>query len=282
VISMLGTLYHPKALALETAKAVLQVDDPYAVNPALGCENGCLGCYGPLAFHKHDWDQVKIATEEARVKFERQVRTGIGITTLVPHTEGVFMAFGTDPFLPAVEPETRYRVYHLLNQHEHIKVALLSKLLIPPHEFKKLGCEKDYVRIMWEGYIAHDQVLNGKSIVSFDEEYYKVYEPKAATPQKRLEELLVSKHPWISCEPYPPPAIHKQVPEKFLETLLFQDWKNHPEVIVFGMRNYDKRALTEEAREYYRDAIKVFERVCTKLGIRLHVKSDTLSYVRGE
>lgn len=272
---MLGTLYHPKALALETAKAVLQVDDPYAVNPALGCDNGCLGCYGPMAFHKHDWDQVKIATEGARVKFERQVRTGIGITTLEPRTEGVFMAFGTDPFLPAVEPETRYRVFHLLNQHEHIRVALLSKLLIIPN---------GYVRKMWEDYLANDQVLNGKSIVSFDEEYYKVYEPKAATPAKRLKELLVSKHPWISCEPYPPPAIHKQDPMEFLRKLFGGGFWNHrfPEVIVFGMRNYDKRALTEEARAYYRDTIEVFDRYCKEIGVRLHVKSDTLSYVRGE
>lgn len=254
------------------------------MNPALGCSNGCPGCYGPLAFHKYDWDQVRVATEEARVKFERQVRRGIGITTLVPRTEGVFMAFGTDPFLPAVEPDTRYRVFHLLNQHEHIKVALLSKLLVPSDIYTKLGCEKDYIREMWNGYIAHDQVLNGKSIVSFDEEYYKVYEPRAATPQQRFEELLVSKHPWVSCEPYPPPAIHKQDPKEFLRKLFGGGvWEHRfPEVIVFGMRNYDKRALTEEAREYYRETIEVFDRHCRDLGVRLHVKSDTMAFITGE
>jgi hypothetical protein len=73
-------------------------------------------------------------------------------------------------------------------------------------------------------------------------------------------------------EPYPPSAIYKQDIKALLEELAFVD------LIVFGKWNYDKRATTEEARQEYAENINVLTDFCKSNNIRLHIKSDTLSF----
>ena len=79
----LGELYHPKGLALETARAVLEVDNPMAVNVAIKCLNECNYCYGPLAFKQKDWGNVRQPKVPVLELVKRQLDKGL-------KPEGVF------------------------------------------------------------------------------------------------------------------------------------------------------------------------------------------------
>jgi len=72
---MLGELYKPKGLALETAQAVLEVEKPYACNVAIGCSNDCRYCYGPRFMHckREDWRNVRIPKTRPMYLIEKQL-----------------------------------------------------------------------------------------------------------------------------------------------------------------------------------------------------------------
>lgn len=115
------------------------------------------------------------------------------------------------------------------------------------------------------------------TIVSVDRDFWRKFEPNTLEPQRRIAALEDCKgdkeYPWVSMEPYPPSAIHKQRIEDLLEELNFVD------LIIFGKWNYDKRARTEEARREYAANIAVLTDFCKSNNIRLHIKSDTLKFV---
>lgn len=89
---MLGELYKPHGLALEQAQAVLEVEDPHAVNVGLGCTGGCSYCYGPTAFHKKDWERVQCPKIPPAQLVKKQLHRGL-------KPQAVFISFGTDPFI---------------------------------------------------------------------------------------------------------------------------------------------------------------------------------------
>jgi len=243
----LGELYKPKALAKETASVVLQVEDPYALNVAMGCSNMCPHCYGPLAFHKKDWGKVRVAEP----KNLRKIREAI--PKFKP--EGVFLSFTTDPFITENLGNTMFVAGCL--EGANIKYATLSKMA-------------------FSGVSDSDGCLTGKTIVSFDRDYWKKEETNADPPEQRLISLDKALHPWISCEPYPTPAVHEQDPLEYLERIKACG----PELLIFGKLNYDARSKGPEAQSFYREVIPVFRDFCRSEGIRLHVKSDTLKFVR--
>ena len=246
----LGELYQPTGLALETAKVVLEVEDPWACNVALGCTNGCPTCYGPKAFFKKDWTKVKVPKEPPVELVCRQLKKGL-------KPQGVFMSFGTDPFLPMNLMNT-YVLGDFLNKN-FVKVAVLSK-----------------IGMILEG----KPYRHGMSIVSNSLDHWKVEEPRASKPHTRIL-VLEAQHAagqftWVSMEPYPPPAVFKQNILEVLESIKFVDF------IIFGMLNYDKRATTPDAREAYKANIHDFEDFCKSNDIRHHVKSDTMAFIREE
>jgi len=258
---MLGELYRPRGLALETAKAVLEVLDPYACNVAIGCSNGCPYCYVPRWSRryvpKQTWSnrdnlEVKLPqkppAELVRHQLERYWKFHWGV-------KGVFLSFLTDPFLPQIRASSEDLV-ELLLKHQ-TKVATLSKL----------------------GIQTRRGVRHGMTVVSLDNAFWREFEPRTTAPYLRASVLNLAKqegdYVWISMEPYPPSAIYKQRIEDLLEKLNFVD------LIVFGMWNYDKRARTDFARGEYAANIDTLTDFCKSNSIRLHVKSDTLKFVEG-
>ena len=115
----LGELYVPSGLAFETAKAVLGVDNPHAVNVALGCPNGCSYCYGPLASRqgREKYLSARCPKKDPIDLISKQLDKGLEV-------EGVFISFLTDPFLPELSDKTNDLVRFLLDQG--IKTATLS------------------------------------------------------------------------------------------------------------------------------------------------------------
>jgi DNA repair photolyase len=148
---------------------------------ALGCNNGCPGCYGPLAFHKKDWTNVKVAPDINVCKIEQD------IAKLKP--KGVFMSFATDPYLECNLDNTYYIGDNLIERN--IKVAVLSHLVDPAQlSFANSPDKERTLR------------FEGRTIVSFDPGYYKLNEPRASKPQERLDDLAKAPYRrWISCEP---------------------------------------------------------------------------------
>jgi len=254
---MLGELYRPRGLALETAKAVLETsqDYTYACNVAYGCSNACLYCYVPKATHRRRYDCVQVRLpakppiELVQHQLEHQWR--FHWTSKL----GVFLSFLTDPFLPQIKESTERLIAYLVDQG--VTIATLSKLATSYY------------------YSRH-----GMTIVSLDHDFWREWEPNALEPERRISALedcgADKEYTWISMEPYPPSAIHKQRIEDLLEELNFVD------LIVFGMWNYDKRARTDFARGEYAANIDTLTDFCKSNNIRLHIKSDTLKFVHGE
>jgi DNA repair photolyase len=241
---------------LETAQAVLEteVENVYACNPAFGCSNACAYCYVPrFTRRRRDACEVRLPAkppvELVQHQFEKQLR--FHWTSKL----GVFLSFLTDPLLPQLREETEKLISYLLDQG--VTVATLSKL----------GVSEYYGR-------------HGMTLVSLDPDFWMKFEPNTMPPLRRIETLEQVKgawheYVWVSVEPYPPSAIHKQNLQDLLDELSFVD------LIVFGKWNYDKRARTEEARQEYAGNIEVLTDFCKSNNIRLHIKSDTLKFVEG-
>lgn len=248
---MLGELYQPSGLALEQAKAVLEVQDPYAVNVAKGCSSGCSYCYGPRAFFKKDWSRVERPKTPPAQLVKKQLDRGL-------KPEGVFISFGTDPFIKKNIMNT-YPLLRLLDKRK-IRTAVSTKQVMPARFTpKKLGSFR-----------------HGKTIVSIDKEFRKKHERFSATIDRRIADLQKDKlrgiYVWDSMEPYPVPKIHKQDIIKVLEAIKFVDF------IIFGRWNYDSRAKGLEAQEFYASIIPQFVDWCKSNKIRYHVKSETLEF----
>jgi len=256
---MLGELYTPSGLALETAKAVLEVDNPHAVNVALGCPNECSYCYGPLASRQ---GREKYHSVLRHPKFPcsvlvyKQLVKGLDV-------EGVMASFLTDPYLPKLREETDRLVNFLMNQQEYvdrdISTATLSKIGVSDYSWNR----------------------NGMTIVSPYNDFTAKYEPGVPSPDERIRILKErcydeGEYCWVSMEPFPVEALF---PYTMKDLLAFWDKLNFVDFIIFGKWNYDKRASTEEAAMEYATILMGFEQFCKDYGIRYHIKSDTLKFV---
>lgn len=243
---MLGELYHPKGKALETAQAVLQVEHPMAVNIAYGCTNTCEYCYIPYI----EKGSIRFPKQPANKLVEKQLNNGL-------KPEGVFLCFATDPFLSVNNLSgVSLKILQLLKQRK-IKSATLSKNF---------------------GSVFSDIV--GFTIVSFEEKYYKRYEPRAYEPQFRLELAQdlknIGTEVFISVEPYPIPSVVEQELPVFLYHFV-----DVADFLIFGKRNYDANSSTPEARIFYAKCVDEFQEFCKNYGIRHWVKSETLKFVKG-
>jgi len=255
---MLGQLYTPSGLALETAKAALEVNNPHAVNIALGCTNGCLYCYGPQASRQGSkYQTVRMPKDTPLNLVKKQLEKGLEV-------EGVLMSFLTDPYLPQLRKQTEELVNYLLNwDDEHgqdIKTATLSKI----------------------GVSEYSRNRNGLTIVSPYKGFTEKYEPGVPSPQERIKLLdqlaYDGEDSWVSTEPFPVQDIY---PYDMRDITQF--WEelanNYVDFIIFGKWNYDKRASTEKARKEYAEIVPQFIDFCQDHGIRYHIKSDTLKFI---
>ncbi len=246
----LGELYKPSGKALEHAQAVLEVQDPYAVNVALGCPLGCSYCYVHRAIRqsRESAMQVRYPKAEPAELVERQLDRGL-------KPEGVFISFLTEPLLPSVRESTERLVSMLAARG--IRTAVSSKV----------------------GVVSVPSVRNGMTVVSLDEDFWKRYEPRAPPPLERIRMLREAhdrdEYTWAAMEPYPCSAIWKQDVLDVLEELHFVDF------IIKGKWNYDPRGGTDEARTEYLGIMSRFSDFCKSNGIRHHVKADTLDFIRG-
>ena len=244
---MLGQLYKPRGLALEQAQVVLECNEPLACNVAWGCSNGCLYCYGPSVGRqsRESWKIVRQPKTEPALLVERQLKS------LIP--QGVFISFMTDPFLP-INRERTENLIALLLKHG-VKVATSSKIDVSRHK----------------------GVRHGMTIISLNENFYKVWERNAPPPRVRIERLKTAHgrgdFTWVSIEPCPPPAIFKQDITEVLKAISFVD------LIVKGRWQYDKRARTEEARQAYIEIFNQVAEFCKQHGISFHPKSETLNFL---
>jgi len=247
---MLGEIYQPAGKALEHAQAVLETENAYAVNVALGCKMGCSYCYGPGATYQNreSWKNVRYPTKSPLELVRRQLDKGL-------RPEGVFISFLTEPLLPGVRDSTEDLAQFLVDQD--IKVAISSK----------------------SGVAMVTGVRHGMTVVSIDAEFTRRFEGINSEPMMRTETLRAvhdsGEYTWASLEPLPCPEIWEQ---DVLETLQHLDFVDF---LILGKWNYDARSSTKEARAYYRDAVNTFRDFCIEHGIRHYIKVGTLKFVEG-
>jgi len=252
---VLGQLYRPSGKALEQARAVLELEDPHAVNVAWGCNIGCGYCYGPRFSRqtRENWMTIRYPEKEPLELVYRQLTKSSVVDGA--EVKGVFISFMTDPYLPQIRRWTEPLIKYL--REEEIRVATSSKLEVS---------EVPGVR-------------NGMTIVSLDRSFWEMYEPNAPSPISRLMELRKAhyegEYTWASIEPCPCGGIWSQDIRDLLNCLFFVDF------LILGKWNYDPRAGTDEAREDYGRTVATFRDFCKKHGIRHYIKSETLDFIEG-
>ena len=247
----LGQLYEPRGLAREQAQAVLEIEEPYAVNVAWGCSNDCGYCYGPGVGRqsREEWRIVRHPKEDPVELVRKQLAKGVA-----PH--GVFISFMTDPFLEENRQATEPLIGLLL---EHgIRVATSSKV----------------------GVSMYCGIRHGMTVISLDEDFYKKWEPNALPPKQRIKKLKAchdrGTFTWISMEPCPPPQIWEQDVGELLEAIRFVN------LIIKGRWQYNPIARSEDARKAYARIMAEVDDFCKNNGIRCHIKSETMEFIGWE
>lgn len=244
---MLGEPYIPRGLALETARAVLEVRCPMACNTAMGCNAHCKYCYGPDVFHKKDWRAVRYATKTPVNAIWKLLNKG-------SKPDGMFFSFTTDPFYGKSGTMAKEAIE--LCHVNDIRTASLTKLSEP----KLPGNHR-----------------HGATVVSIDPMFWKQWEPRTLEPLLRIKQLEVQSrfdgYIWFSDEPIPPPKIFKQNTKSLFEEIKFADF------IIAGKWNYNIESSTDIYKNYLYGYILEFRDFCKSYGIRWHVKSETLKFI---
>lgn len=251
---MLGEMYYPKGYALETAQEVLDCKDVRAINVAWGCTHGCnYPCFVSKC--------MRCSVEEAKkvhLPKENPAKLIANQLNKEGAPAGVFLSFLTDPLLAQNIINTVDVIQELHLKSPSTRVAVLTKT-------SNMHFLPDY------------KIRFGATIVSESNRFQKQFEPLAAPIDKRIDQLVQLKkegsYVWVSMEPYPCSAIHKQDLKSLLGRLAFADF------IIFGKWNYNVVASTPAARAEYKNSVDVFRGFCKSHGIRFHVKSETLKFI---
>ncbi len=156
----------------------------YTINPYRGCEIGCTYCY---ARYTHSYLGM-----DDPYAFEREIFVKLGADRRVVHdlTDGHFngeeiaMGTATDPYQPA---ERRYRITRRILE----KLAAFSGLTLSITTKSPLIL--DDLPLLLRLARRSNLTVN-MSLVSLDATVIRRLEPKAATPQKRLEAIAMLAH----------------------------------------------------------------------------------------
>jgi len=173
-------VYEPRGEAREYS--------PLALNLRVGCEHGCLYCYGPFAFRcKRD-------------KFHREVRIRNDALEKLEHDakllrgddRQILLSFASDPYSPG-EEETK-----LTRQADEILIENDLRFTI----LTKGGTRACRDFEILEGY---NKCSFGTSLVFTSEKDAKYWEPNAASVEDRIEAIEVAHRmgikTWVSLEP---------------------------------------------------------------------------------
>lgn len=235
----------------------------YSMNHVLGCAHGCkYPCYAYLM--KKRFGQVKTYDEWCEPKLVSNTLELLDkeISRLKDKIKSVFLCFSTDPF-PYRDTTKEVALMSLaairkLND-AGIKCSVLSKGILP-------------LVLLKESRINE----YGISLVSFNEDFRRWYEPNTARYEDRIEYLKILHDEgcktWVSMEPYPTPNIIEQSLTDILNSVSFVD------KIIFGRWNYSKEVSAYPAqKEFYNKAAEQVKRFCEKHGIECRIKKGTLT-----
>jgi len=173
--------------------------------------------------------------------------------------KSVHLCFTTDPFMSGYPEITKMSLEIIkLLDHYGIKCTALTKGLLPS-ELSKFDRKHEW----------------GISLVSFDENFRKQYEPFSADYPTRLASIKnlhdLGCRTWVSIEPYPTPNIVKQDLVSLLDKVSFTDR------IIFGRLHYNKLVSTYPGyQNFYNDAVKTVIDFCNEFDIAYHIKAGTL------
>lgn len=181
-----------EAVLSESALSVHGVSD-YVVNVATGCRHGCAFCYVPstppvrarremisenldVAAPREDWGQFVLYREDLADRLDahldrkrtwRETELGRGI---------VGVSFSTDPYMDDRAASIATDVVRVLTEHEsHVRVQTRN----PARALRDIDVFLE----------AGDYVTIGTSIPSFDEAAVRALEPRAPSPESRMDAI---------------------------------------------------------------------------------------------
>ena len=238
-------IYEPRGKAAEYCKL--------ALNLYTGCTHGCKYCYAPQIrkmspekFHEVGLPRKNIIEN---IKWDSQ---WLGLEWNRP-TSSILMCFMTDPYQPGINGTTREALKHL--KDANLEVAILTK---------GRGCDRDMD-------LLDSADKFGVTLTLLDDEDSREWEPNAALPQERIENLKHAKSrgigTWVSLEPVIDP---EQTYEIIKQTAGMVDQYK------VGVLNYHPRAREIDWTEFARRVVSELEAV----GASYYLKDDLRKWLR--
>jgi DNA repair photolyase len=233
----------------------------YTINIAEGCSHGCkYPCYAMMMAKRfgkiktyEEWCSPKIVSNALEL-LDRE------IPKYKDKIKSVQLCFTTDPFMynyPEIS-KLSYECIKKLNKNG-IKCTALTKGILPL-ELKDLSKENEY----------------GITLISLDENFRKIIEPKSAPYKDRIRSLKILHNngckTWVSIEPYPTPNFIEQDIMDILQELSFVD------KIIFGRLNYNtKVSQYKNYKEFFNETAQQVIDFCKKNNKEYHIKDGTIT-----
>ena len=169
---------------IEPAKSIITTNDSpdisfdQSINPYRGCEHGCVYCYArpSHAFLGHspglDFETMLYAKTNAAALLEQELAQ----RNYVPKT--IALGTNTDPYQP-IEREYRImrEILEVLERARH-PVGIVTKSALVVRDIDIL-----------ERMARHDLVKVALSVTTLDRKLARTMEPRAATPERRLDAI---------------------------------------------------------------------------------------------
>jgi len=236
-------IYEPKGRAREYS--------PLALNYFKGCDNGCRYCYVPpmMKRFRKDYDHSSVSVSDIN-KIESTARKFEGCGNQI------LLSFTGDPYCNFETDETE-RVLEILNRYNH-KVAILTKN--PGKAKKDIELFKRF----------GDRFKIGSTLTFDNEADSKEWEPRAETPEQRIEALRYFAEngikTWASFEPVIDPEQSLNVLEKI------SGFIDH--VKIGKLNNY--KGL--DKRINWTDFLEKAVEVCRKNNVKFYIKEDLAKF----
>jgi DNA repair photolyase len=225
---------------------------PLAVNPYIGCGNGCVYCYVPDLIHipREEFDAGAVPKRDLLEKLEKEARKYQALRI----TEQVMLSFTTDPYHPGDTSLTREMIKIL--QRYGLGVCTLTK------GGRRALRDLDLFRPGRDAFAA--------TLTLLDDAMSLKWERNAALPLDRIETLRAFHDAgiftWASMEPVIDPAATLEIIRR---THRFVD------LYKVGKMNHISLAKPPNWRQFTHDVVKVL----TEVGARHYIKRDLQPYL---